>query len=326
MFGKLVHRLDRWLAKPYLNLLGERGGLLVLYLHHLFLNEAEMEQGTVDPQQRMTVEDFRRLFEYLLRHGYVFVGPDDVIRGLQPGKRYAMMTFDDGYYNNVRALPVLEEFRAPALFFIATGHVATNKPFWNDVLYREGIRRGMPVQEAWELGRRFMASPSEHADRELERRFGSKSRETVGELDRPLTPAELRDFARHKLVFLGNHTQNHAGLPAYDAAGQRAEIEGAQAMLREWTGRVPETIGYPYGLWDASVVESARRVGLRLGFTAVPEKLYPPVGTPDQYLSIGRFLPYPGSAAERDLDYFRSDLLLLRRLQRVRDRWRSRRV
>ena len=298
------------------------GGLIVLYLHHLFLNQAEIDQGTVDPQQRLTVEDFRRLFEYFLAHGYAFVGPDDLLEGLLPGRRYAMMTFDDGYFDNMRALPVLAEFQAPALFFIATGHVAENKPFWNDVLYREGLQRGMPAREAWSLGERFKASTYAEADRELERRFGDKARRPVSDLDRPMTPTELRDFARHRWVFLGNHTVHHAALPTYDAAGQRAEMEGAQAMLREWTGRTPDTIGYPYGLSDASVVDSARDVGLRLGFTAVPEKAYPPLEPTEKALSIGRFLPYPGPKMERDLEFFRSDVMLLRRLQRIRDRFR----
>ena len=41
-----------------------------------------------------------------------------------------MLTFDDGYYNNHLALPVLEEFDVPALFFISTNHVKQQKCFW----------------------------------------------------------------------------------------------------------------------------------------------------------------------------------------------------
>ena len=57
--------------------------------------------------------------------------------GLPAGDRCVMITFDDGYRNNLRALPLLREFGACATFFVATGFVRSGRAFWWDVFYRE---------------------------------------------------------------------------------------------------------------------------------------------------------------------------------------------
>ena len=55
-------------------------------------------------------------------------------------QKIAILTFDDGYFNNSLILPILEEFGVPALF-IATDNIRENKCFWWDVHYRERVRR-----------------------------------------------------------------------------------------------------------------------------------------------------------------------------------------
>ena len=44
--------------------------------------------------------------------------------------RPALVTFDDGYRDNgLVAWPILREMGIPAIVFLATGHIGTNKPF-----------------------------------------------------------------------------------------------------------------------------------------------------------------------------------------------------
>lgn len=54
----------------------------------------------------------------MLDSGYTFVQPNDIYPGLrpEPHQKLALITFDDGYYNNTHLIPVLEEFEVPALF------------------------------------------------------------------------------------------------------------------------------------------------------------------------------------------------------------------
>src|SRR5438105_15125427 len=93
---------------------GNPGSLLVLMFHSLFRDKRETDSDLVDPQQGITIPMFRSVIAYLLEHSYLLVSPADLQRSLPPERQYALLTFDDGYFNNSRALPVLEEFAVPA--------------------------------------------------------------------------------------------------------------------------------------------------------------------------------------------------------------------
>src|SRR5260221_13987864 len=117
---RILQTMDAATAAIYLSLFRERNALLCLLFHGLFNDQAEIDRNQVLPQQRTTVSQFRRCIEYYLKQNYRFIGPVELLRGLDPSQRYALISFDDGYFNNLRALPILEELRVPAGFFITT--------------------------------------------------------------------------------------------------------------------------------------------------------------------------------------------------------------
>src|ERR1700676_2523070 len=138
--NRLIDSLDQSLTNLSLRVGPERNYLISFLFHGLFAGADELASGTVDPQQAITVDMFRTLVGHFKSHSYRFVSPMEIAQGLVPEGKYVLLTFDDGYYNNVRALPVLEEFDVPAVFFISTGHVKEQKAFWWDVVYREHLR------------------------------------------------------------------------------------------------------------------------------------------------------------------------------------------
>src|SRR5579862_5298392 len=144
---KTIHALDRRLANLCLPLTNEQGSLLSFLIHGLFENSDVASSGTFDPQQGFTVEMLRRVVRHFTRAGYQFLSPDDLASGLSRTGKYVLLTFDDGYHNNVRAVPVLEAFDVPAVFFISSGHVQLGKAFWWDVVYRELKKRGRTNRE-----------------------------------------------------------------------------------------------------------------------------------------------------------------------------------
>lgn len=181
-----------------------------------------------------------------------------------------MITFDDGYANNVRALPVLEQFGAPAVFCIASNYVATGKPFWWDVLYREAGKRNWPGEKLTRVQAELKRLRTHAAESQIIDLFGSPAFHTVSDLDRPFTCNELADFARHPLVHIGNHTRDHAILTNYPASEVHEQIQRAQESLREITGRVPQVIAYPNGNVSTTIMQAAQRAGLRFGLTVCP--------------------------------------------------------
>jgi peptidoglycan/xylan/chitin deacetylase (PgdA/CDA1 family) len=313
---RAVRAADAAVACGYLSLFRERGGLLGFMFHSLFRDEREIARDLVDPLQRTTVDQFRQFVEYYLQHGYRFVAPPDLAGGLNPGGKYALISFDDGYFNNTLALPVLDEFRVPATFFIATDYVRANKCFWWDVLYRERAARGA---SGGQIGREANALKSLEADlieAELAAQFGPGALAPRGDIDRPISPDELRDFARHPRVHLGNHTAGHAILTNYPPDQARRQVEAAQEALRELCGVTPAAIAYPNGGHDWRVVRTCAEAGLAFGFTMRPEKT--PLlagGCPPDPFRLGRFAPHGDEPMLRQCRTYRSDLQLYGRFR-----------
>jgi peptidoglycan/xylan/chitin deacetylase (PgdA/CDA1 family) len=308
---RVVRAADCLIARAYLGLFREGGGLLAFLFHSLFRDEREIALDQVDPLQRTTVRQFLTFVEYYLNHGFRFIGPDDLLNGLEPVGKYALISFDDGYYNNTLALPVLRGCRVPAVFFISTDHVRKNKSFWWDVLYRERIARGVSAGRIRREGLGLKSKTTDQIEADLRAEFGADAFIPRGDIDRPFTPAELREFARAPYVHLGNHTANHAILTNYTPGEVRAQIREAQESLIEMTGVTPGAIAYPNGAHSDAIVRACGDLGLEVGFTIAPVKNPVPVDTPSpNALQLGRFTLHDEIPIETQCRTYRSDLLL----------------
>jgi peptidoglycan/xylan/chitin deacetylase (PgdA/CDA1 family) len=246
---------------------GRRAGLLSVVFHGLYANEEELEDGAVYPFQPLLIGDLRKFVIYFLENGYEFVTPADVPTRLDPGKGYMLLTFDDGYANNLRVLPLLRKLRIPATFFVSTDHVLSGKSFWWDALYRLRRRQGMSMVDfALEL-RRFGDRSPTAVESYILREGGSDSLTPIGELDRPMSPEELNNFAREPLVTIGTHTHDHALMPLRTKEEIRQTIFKSLDVLDGVLGYRTDAIAYPHGRCDERVVHLAKEEGLRLGFT-----------------------------------------------------------
>lgn len=307
----LTRIADAALARLYLALFRERDALLCFLFHSLFRDRREIDLNLIDPLERTTVADFRELIEYYLSAGYTFISPDELLAGLPSPGKYAMITFDDGYYNNHLALPVLEELKVPAVFFISTNHVMHNKCFWWDVFYRERVAQGASGRKLHDETVQWKSMRTHDIEAELMRRFGPRAFEPRGDIDRPFTPAELRQFAGSPFVHLGNHTADHAILTNYDRAEARRQVEIAQAALAELTGKTPTSIAYPNGAVDDAVARICQEANLRLGFTIRPQKVPLPLDPQSPAaMRLGRFVPHAHATIRSQCRTYRSDVQL----------------
>ncbi|MGE3818436.1 MAG: polysaccharide deacetylase family protein [Isosphaeraceae bacterium] len=308
---KLVRTADGFVARAYLRVVNEKPALLAFLFHSLFHDEEEITRNHVDPLDRTTVARFREVVAYYASHGYQFVGPDRIAQGLESGGRYVALTFDDGYFNNTRALPVLEEFQVPATFMISTDHVRRNRCFWWDALHREMVARGATIEDVARESLRLKAKRDDQIEAELKARYGPGVSTPRSDVDRPFTPAELREFARHPLVHVGNHTVSHAILTNYPENEARRQIAKAQASLIEFTGVQPIAIAYPNGAFTPRIEELCRELGLKVGFTIRPEKNRTPLDSDDpRLLHLGRFTPHSQDTIVNQCRTYRSDLQL----------------
>src|SRR5258708_929808 len=269
----------------------EEGTLLSFLFHGLFENDEEVRSGMLDPQQGVTVEMFRAFLEHFQGQGYRFISPRQILEVRSPSEKYILLTFDDGYFNNLRALRVMEEFNARAVFFVSSDHVREGKAFWWDVAFREGQKRRKTEAEIGDAVAGYKRMKTEEVEFDLKKEFGKDALRPVDDLDRPFTPSELREFAEHRLVSIGNHTKNHAILTNYSLAEAREQIQGAQDAIQEMTGKIPEMISYPNGNSSTQIEQAAQDAGLQLGVVVRRCKNRLPLKTRShEAMSLKRFI------------------------------------
>jgi len=307
-FKHAIRSTDAAMARVSLSVCSERPGLLAFLFHSLFRDEREMETNVVDPLERTTVDQFRNLIQYYLGCGYRFIGPDQLLSGLPADGKYAIITFDDGYYNNVLALPILRQFNVPAIIFPSTDHIRDNKSFWWDVLYRQRIAEGATNDQIYMESLALKLLPTEEVESQLMERYGAKAFLPRGDVDRPFTPAELRHIAGLPGIYLGNHTAGHAILTKYVPAEARRQIVAAQDALAAMACVQAQFIAYPNGAYNHNVLRICSELGLKGGFTVQPRKTAVPLDVASAgIMHMGRFVPHPGLSMASQLRAYRSD-------------------
>src|ERR1022692_3145351 len=107
LLNQSAESLDRFCSSLQLRFGERRGSLITIFVHGIFMDAAEIEHNLAYPQQRLTVEHLERAIKYFQSAGYRFVSPAEIINGLDCQGKHVLLTFDDGYFNNQRALPLM---------------------------------------------------------------------------------------------------------------------------------------------------------------------------------------------------------------------------
>ena len=308
--GSLLFKLDRILASSGLAFSGSEGVLLSFLFHGLF---DDLEDSVAGPQQGFTVEMFESFVEYFHRHSYTFVSPNEIAHGLDSKGKYVLVTFDDGYFSNSKALPILERHGIPAALFVSTDHVVQGKAFWWDVVERESLKRQMPKQLVNHVYESLKRLRTPDAEAFIHAEFGPRALRPLGDSDRPFTLLELREIAKHPLISLGNHTSNHDVLTNYSVTEIRAQIESAQEIIASVAGAPPNFIAYPNGEVSDVVLEAAKDAGMQFGLSVNPGRNRLPVEAGSlAAMKLKRFALMGDSAIEPQCHISRSRFSLYR--------------
>ena len=308
-----LHRLRKLFA-------GHRpSGVAVLCYHRIAEPEVDPWGLCVSPQH------FDAHLAALRRWGPVF-SLAEVAHALRAGRlprRAAVVTFDDGYADNLHAaLPLLERHGVPATFFVATGMLGGMREFWWDELERLVLRAVLPDPLRLEIGaethewatgepaptppmwRAWEAPPSpRHAlyyalwamliERTEEERTAAlaalrtliPSHAEARPSHRTMTEEEVVTLARSPLVEVGAHTVTHPALPTLEPARQREEVAESKGMLEALLGRSVMAFAYPYGRGGAD----ARAAVAEAGFASACTTEHEPLRAGADSLAVPRF-------------------------------------
>lgn len=279
------------------------GGLgAILTLHHV----KPARQDAFQPNRLLEVTpDFlESTIVRLRRAGVDLVSLDDMLArlesGEQSGRRFACLTFDDGYRDNLDyAWPILKRHGVPFGLY-----VAANFPDGLGELWWVALERVVAGNESVSLGmdgteRRFdTRSPEEkeaaysaiywwlrtlatedalrEAVRDLCRRHGVDIAGLPGELC--MTWPELATLAAEPLCTIGAHTVDHVLLAKVSEDRARAEMLDSAEIIERKLGIRSRHLSYPVG--DASAAgprefKLAAELGFRTGVTTRPGVLFP---------------------------------------------------
>jgi peptidoglycan/xylan/chitin deacetylase (PgdA/CDA1 family) len=198
-------------------------------------------QGVSSPSVNVTPGRLRRQLRGLLERGFRAWTLRQAIAAYNAGERIPenvfVVTFDDGYENNLRqALPVLEEVGVPATVFIATAYLDSERPYPFDNWDAAGSSR-VPA-ESW----------------------------------RPLTTAQCRELGSHELIELGAHTHTHGAFAGREEAFRR-DLATCLDILDERFGVTRPTFSFPFGLTTPEMIEIAKESGVICSLQTRPERV-----------------------------------------------------
>ncbi len=198
--------------------------------------EREFVELPEELRPSMTADSLRALLAWLDRR-FRFLSPEEFLESNRPG---VMMTFDDGFANHVEvALPILEEFSAPAVFFVPSRHV--DHP------------------DDWLPSERARLSRCGLKPEDLPQGLGHEVFDGLGR-------EGLRVCAEHPLITVGSHTVDHPRLVELRDDELRQQLMQSKKVLESALQSPVDLLSYPFGDYDGRVAAAAEAAGYTAGF------------------------------------------------------------
>lgn len=288
----LIEKVGVGINPLLLNFRQEQRRLLVFYFHGLYQFRGQQELNHVDPQNNFTVEAFAEFIDYFLQHNYRFIQPEALLHGLSADQPYAMITFDDGYFNNILALDVLQQYEVPATFYITSGNVQENQSYWWDIVYKYRKKQGQSLEVIRQEQEQLKHFKTEYICQYIRQTFGKEALKPWSDIDRPFTVEELRKFAKNQWVHLGNHTATHAILTNCNRQEIQEELLTCNQFLKDVAGKLPVSTAFPNGSFNDLVLDVARAAGFQFALTT--EARSNPLPAINQgFVRLDRFMAQP---------------------------------
>jgi len=242
-----------------------------------------------------TAEQFAAEVRYLRDH-FRLVGPAELPTladpDYTPDEPTAVITFDDGYRDNIEyAFPILQDLHAPAAFFITTDFIDRPRlPWWDHVTFAlaqtEVEQLVLEHPEPLTLDLRPDSHPASssrlidaylHAAPDDEPRNLDHLDERAGlDVDSPTLGRRLfmgwddvRALDRAGMI-VGSHGVAHRNFARRSERAQATGLTESKQILERELGHEITAFAYPYGGPDDftdATVRLAREAGYRLGFS-----------------------------------------------------------
>ena len=177
-----------------------------------------------------------------------------------------LITFDDGWQDNFEyALPVLKRHGLPALLFVATGYIGSEKAFWQEEVLDAVLTHRISTADAAANGNALITALRE-MPRQQREAFLAKLPGTA-DLPRRMADASELTALRDSGVAIGGHGHLHEPLTELENAN--ADFVACRDSLRGLKFfDAPTAFSFPHGRFDAKLAALARAAGFDPLFTS----------------------------------------------------------
>jgi peptidoglycan/xylan/chitin deacetylase (PgdA/CDA1 family) len=250
---------------------GRLGGIGAILMVHRVTEEPAKPLG-INRHLNVAPDFLDAAIVEMKRLGYAFVTMDEALERMASGARggrFATITADDGYRDNLReALPVLEKHGAPMTIYVAPGLTGRTTDLWWDVL-EDIVTARDEIYLTTPAGRTALDCSSPRRKIETNRAVHDYLTTELPEQQRqpvlrdiaaiagidPQGPSrdtlmdwdEVRAASAHPLLEIGAHTVNHYNLRRLTREGAWNEMVDAMRIIELETGVRPRHFAYPYG-------------------------------------------------------------------------------
>ena len=221
-----------------------RGGRFALVFHGISAKKQPSIPLGVQPY--LSAADLHSVLAWLDTR-FDFLTPEEFLDGAAGG---VLLTFDDGFANNYfNALPVLEIFQAPAVFFVTTQHVR-NPQDWLPFVSRLRNQHKLNIEEL---------EPS-----------------LAQEYFDGMSASQVAECARHPLITIGAHTTSHPMLTTCSQKQLFSELVDSRQYLEDITAQAIDLFAYPAGDYNREVLAAVKGSGYRAAFVEESKQLGQP--------------------------------------------------
>jgi peptidoglycan/xylan/chitin deacetylase (PgdA/CDA1 family) len=218
-----------------------------LFEQRLAAREIDLNAPPPDPHLQLKVPiliyhktpaDFEKQLQHLKSRGYTAIDPDQLLaafrRQIELPAKPVLITFDDGFSNQMQAFALLQKHQMKATFYIVGGGQAS----------RWCIGSGRRYDQGYSCG------------------------------DGYLNWDQVRQLDQSGLVTIGSHTVDHLNLASLTTEGQRFQIFEGKRQLEEQLGHPVRHLAYPYGGYTATTQALAKEAGFVTAVSTLPGTIH----------------------------------------------------
>lgn len=241
----------------------------------------------------MTRDDFQSFIRWLSIHTNP-ISTTQLEHFVSTGKplppRATLLTFDDGYSDNLDAAEIMAHYNVPGLFFITPGLTSVRQLGWWEQLHY-GLKN-TSLRDITFMGEHFFL-PEEHfalyqkavAFMKLQPRdesapvfeallntLGASIPDQLAD-QQLMTQKDLRYLSQTLCMQIGSHAMTHRVLSTLPVEDQVRELSEAKTILEGWTEQEVNVLAYPVGgeqHFTEGTKAAARRSGYKIGMTLIP--------------------------------------------------------